>query len=405
MTQDILESLRAGRDGHWLNPAPVHSVEAPQLRIDVELARDRFARFAPVLSSLFPGMANGGQISSPLMLYPAFSNKLYVKADHELPIVNSVKGRGGLHEVLVFVERAAAESSLVQLGGDMEPLKTEIARRKLSNYCISVASTGNLGFAVGTVARAFGMQAEVHLSADAKEWKKKRLRAIGVTVVEYAGDYGSAVQGARNSSIGASNWHFVDDERSPDLFAGYAVAGLELAEQLAAIGVSPTELEPLTVYLPCGVGGAPGGILFGLRNIYGSALRAVFVEPASSACFLTALALNGGKSACIYDWGLSNKTIADGLAVAKASEFVLSVVGKSVDAVVSLSEQSIEQQVTKTYAEADMSLEPSAASAIAAVSYFTREVSVGGGGVHVAWTTGAAYSDSVGRSQAAAELA
>ena len=88
------------------------------------------------------------------------------------------------------------------------------------------------------------------------------------------------------------------------------------------MGIVVDGAHPLVVYLPCGVGGAPGGICYGLKEIYGDDAVCCYVEPTQAPCMLLGLGTGKMEHISCADVGLSGKTAADGLAVGRPSGLV-----------------------------------------------------------------------------------
>jgi D-serine dehydratase len=388
----------------WRNPhrGDAASVMAASAfsEADMRHAEARWRRFDPLLARLFDGTADG-RIDSPLLpvgsdlartLLGAPPGSVWVKADHDLPVTGCIKARGGVYEVLTYAEGLAEAAGLLRPGLSYAAFASEPFRDLFARHIVAVGSTGNLGFSVGVMGRALGFQVEVHMSHDAKAWKKQRLRQLGARVVEHPGDYGRAVAAARDAFRDRADAHFVDDEDSVDLFLGYAAAALDLQRQLAEAGIAVDAAHPLYVYLPCGVGGAPGGVTFGLTLLFGDAVRPVFVEPVASPCMLVQLAAGLERPVSVYEAGLDNRTAADGLAVASASMLVARTVGAMVEAVVTVSDAELFRWLKALWTGAGMRLEPSAASGFAALGRFLAEAPpASANATHVVWTTGGAH--------------
>jgi len=376
----------------------------------IAAAEARFARCAPLMATLFPELASSnGQIESQLMPAAALQQALvgndgaegawFVKRDDELPIAGSIKARGGFHEVLSFAESIAIEHGILDAAaGDRRLLATETARALFSEYSVTVGSTGNLGLSIGVMAAALGFDAVVHMSADAKAWKKDRLRKRGVRVVEHEGDYAEAVAAGREQVLGVPHCHFVDDERSAMLFFGYAAAARHLARQLADAGRILDAAHPLFVYLPCGVGGAPGGITYGLKALFGEHVHCFFAEPVASPCVLVQLASGGDAAVSVYDIGLDNRTDADGLAVGQASHLVSPLMASQLAGVFTVPDDRLYVQLLALKTSMGVEVEPSAAAGIGGPSWL-RDSPIGQAYVrdhgldmraatHVIWATG-----------------
>lgn len=364
---------------------------------DLKGAVENWSRFQIVLSKIFSDIESGDCAQSELaqLDFPEFSrSQVFVKADHKIKTTGSIKGRGGVYEVLSFAEYVLKSHGIDPRTHPMAPL-SPAARALFERYKIVVGSTGNLAFSVGMAGRKMGFRVEVHMSRDAQTWKKVRLRDAGVDVVEHEGDYSHAVGAARKVASTDAFSYFVDDENSVTLLIGYSAAAREIMRQLEHSGIAINQDNPLFVYLPCGVGGAPGGITLGLKNIFGPHVHCIFVEPVASPCMLVQLASGSAKPVNVYACGLSNETIADGLAVAQASMLVAEVVGEQIAGVATVQDDDLSEWVERMWTLAGMRLEPSGAAGFAAFARHGRAIQQSFGSNHagtsIIWTTGGSF--------------
>ncbi|WP_408602504.1 D-serine ammonia-lyase [Paraburkholderia guartelaensis] len=406
----LLHQVQSRQPLLWLNPklgSPLPAAAPPTTRIAE--AEARLARFAPLMATLFPELEpTGGHIESQLMPAAPLRHGLgadsraegawFIKRDDVLPVAGSIKARGGFHEVLALAESIAIEQGLLGHEADPSILSGTQARNLFAQYSVSVGSTGNLGLSIGVMAAALGFDAVVHMSADAKAWKKERLRKRGVRVVEHAGDYAEAVAAGRREALKSPRCYFVDDERSERLFFGYAAAARYLARQLCDAGRVVNASHPLFVYLPCGVGGAPGGITFGLKALFGEHVHCFFAEPVASPCVLVQLASGSTAPLSVYDIGLDNRTDADGLAVGQASMLVSPLMTSQLSGILTVPDDQLYAHLLALKTSLDVEIEPSAAAAIAGPLWLCESAAGRAyvhqqgldmrSATHVIWTTG-----------------
>ncbi|MGY6038819.1 D-serine ammonia-lyase [Aeromonas sp. AE23HZ002T15] len=361
----------------WFNPnATSLTVGLPYVGLnlqDVADASARLARFAPYLCEAFPETrASQGILESEIAAIPAMqatlnqrygvevSGRLLLKKDSHLPISGSIKARGGIYEVLTHAEQLAIKAGLLRTEDDYSKLFSDEFRQFFGQYSIAVGSTGNLGMSIGIMSAKLGFTVTVHMSADAREWKKRKLREHGVIVVEYAEDYGVAVEQGRKEAERDPNCFFIDDENSRTLFLGYSVAGERVKKQFDEIGIVVDAEHPLFVYLPCGVGGGPGGVAFGLKLAFGDNVHCFFAEPTHSPCMLLGVHTGLHDQISVQDLGIDNLTAADGLAVGRASGFVGRAMERLLDGFYTLTDQEMYDLLGLLARDEQIRLEPSA---------------------------------------------
>lgn len=378
---------------------------------DIKEADARLRRFAPLLTKYFEDTREyNGVIESPLRRIPnleselkvknGFKGELFLKMDSHLAVAGSIKARGGIYEVLYHAEKLALENNLITEDDDYSILASEENRKFFSKYTIQVGSTGNLGLSIGITSATLGFNVIVHMSSDAKKWKKDLLREKGAIVKEYDGDFTSAVEQGRKESDKDPNSYFVDDENSKTLFMGYAVAALRIKDQFEKQNIKVDNDHPLFVYIPCGVGGSPGGVTFGLKKIFKDNVHVFFIEPTHAPAMLIGMATGLNGEVSVKDFNIDGKTEADGLAVGTPSSFVGIVMKPILSGIFTVEDNKLFDYMRLLNNKEDIKIEPSSCAAFeapiklnnykATIDYLKNNDLTGkmANSTHVVWATG-----------------
>ncbi|TQP93654.1 D-serine ammonia-lyase [Vibrio cholerae] len=411
----LVKELIELKEVSWFNPSITRIEEGLSYvglgSEDIQDASQRLKRFAPYLAKAFPETAKtNGIIESEVVPISEMQSvlereydtpiqgRLLLKKDSHLPISGSIKARGGIYEVLTHAEKLAIEAGLLTESDDYSKLLNEEFRDFFKRFSIAVGSTGNLGMSIGIMSAKLGFSVSVHMSADARAWKKNRLRALGVNVIEYAQDYGVAVAQGRKEAENDPTCFFIDDENSQTLFLGYSVAGERLKKQFDEKGIVVDAQHPLFVYLPCGVGGGPGGVAFGLKMAFGDNVHCIFAEPTHSPCMMLGVHTGLHDAISVQDIGIDNITAADGLAVGRASGFVGRAMERLLDGYLTISDERMYRLLGQLNEAENIQLEPSALAGMIGPIVVTKSVeyrarmqfddTVMGNATHLVWATG-----------------
>ncbi|GHW40622.1 D-serine dehydratase [Vibrio cholerae] len=411
----LVKELIELKEVSWFNPSITRLEEGLSYvglgSEDIQDASQRLKRFAPYLAKAFPETAKtNGIIESEVVPISEMQSvlereydtpiqgRLLLKKDSHLPISGSIKARGGIYEVLTHAEKLAIEAGLLTESDDYSKLLNEEFRDFFKRFSIAVGSTGNLGMSIGIMSAKLGFSVSVHMSADARAWKKNRLRALGVNVIEYAQDYGVAVAQGRKEAENDPTCFFIDDENSQTQFLGYSVAGERLKKQFDEKGIAVDAQHPLFVYLPCGVGGGPGGVAFGLKMAFGDNVHCIFAEPTHSPCMMLGVHTGLHDAISVQDIGIDNITAADGLAVGRASGFVGRAMERLLDGYLTISDERMYRLLGQLNEAENIQLEPSALAGMIGPIVVTKSVeyrarmqfddTVMGNATHLVWATG-----------------
>jgi threonine dehydratase len=180
----------------------------------------------------------GKAVTTPLLRYPllepALGFTLLVKAE-TLQRTGSFKFRGACNKLLLVKEQSPETRAVVAF------------------------SSGNHAQGVAAAARMLGFAATIVMPDDAPRIKIENTKALGAEVVLYKRHSESreaiaAEIAERNKAV------IVPPYDDPAIIAGQGTAGLEIAEQAQALGLTPD-----VVIAPCSGGGLVGGVATAIK--------------------------------------------------------------------------------------------------------------------------------------------
>ncbi|PRX43476.1 L-threonine ammonia-lyase [Prauserella shujinwangii] len=216
---------------------------------------------------------------------------------------------------------------------------------------IAAYSSGNHAQAVALAARELGGTAVILMPEDTPESKRDAVAGYGAEIVtydRYTGDrtaIGEALAADRGLAL-------VPPYEHPHVIAGQGTAALELIDEAG-------ELDALLV--PVGGGGLIAGSATVAKGLRGGGLGVLGVEPAAGDD--TKRSLEAGRRVPIP----VPRTIADGQAADIPGELTFSINQRLVDGIELVTDEQIREAMRFAFERLKIVLEPSGATALAAV--------------------------------------
>lgn len=288
---------------------PYHDLTAPTLD-DVRAARDVVSKHLP---------------RTPLVEAPALSGRLgaevLLKREDVLP-TGAFKVRGGVH-LASRLEDRFRDAGMV------------------------AASTGNHGQSVAFAGRAFDVPVTIVVPEDANPGKVAAIERYGADVIHRGTDFDMAREHAEKRAA-EEEMRYVHSGNEPDLIAGVATAGLEVAEDRPDVDV-----------VVCPVGGGSGASGYGLT--VGAVLGAEVVGVQSEA----APAVHHAWSEGHLDPHGEMETFAEGLATRVPFALPVGILRERLDDFVLVTEGAIRDAVRTMLDDEHLLVEGAAAAALA----------------------------------------
>jgi len=216
-------------------------------------------------------------------------------------------------------------------------------------------SSGNHAQGVAHAAQLLGMQATIVMPSDAPLSKRERTKAYGAEVVLYDRDREDREAIARDIA-GPRNATLVRPYDDPYVIAGQGTVGREVAEDMAALGLSPD-----IVVAPASGGGLIAGVATAIKARYPQAM-VMSGEPDEFNDH--ARSLRSGKREA---HGAKGRTICDALMAAMPGEITFSINSQLLAQGITASDAEVGAAVGFAFRELKLVVEPGGAVGLAAL--------------------------------------
>jgi threonine dehydratase len=215
---------------------------------------------------------------------------------------------------------------------------------------VVAASAGNHAQGVALAATLMGTDAVVYMPEGAPLPKIAATRSYGADIAFAGATVDAALRAARDhaSERGAVFIHPFDH---PDVIAGQGTVGLEVLEQCPDVR---------TVVVAIGGGGLAAGVAAAVKGVKPD-VRVIGVQAERAASFPPSLA--AGHPVVVEP----ATTMADGIAVGRPGDLTFGLVAERVDAVLTVSEESLSQALLLCLERAKQLVEPAGAAGVAAL--------------------------------------
>ncbi len=333
---------------------------------DILAARERIAPAAvrTPLVALDPGRLHAAAQVLGLHL-PQTAPPIYLKNEAAQPI-GSFKLRGAYNKV---AELAARDPAALRRG-------------------VITFSSGNHAQGVAYAARALGTKAVIVMPANAPAIKRAATEALGAEIVT-VGPASTERKLRAEALVAAHGYAMIPPYDDPLIIAGQATCGLEIAEQLAALDVSPlttsslhpqhqsaTPTQKTTLILsPVSGGGLLSGVSAGVKLADRAAGR---TPPQVWGCEpeLAADARESFYARQLVEWPAAHtsRTLADGLRTQSLGERNFAHILHFVDGIVTVTEDEIRTATRLILAATEIVAEPSGAVPLAAALFHAHEL-------------------------------
>jgi threonine dehydratase len=220
---------------------------------------------------------------------------------------------------------------------------------------VVACSSGNHAQGVAEAARLMGLKAAIVMPADAPRIKIERTRALGAETVLYdrvAEDRDGIANRLCEERHAAIVWPFDD----PDIIAGQGTTGLEIMEDMAALGLLPD-----LVLVPCSGGGLVSGVALAVKAAHPET-EVVSVEPEGFDDYARSLK-SGVRETNVRKSG----SICDALMSEAPGKLTFAIAQHTLAGGLSVSEAEVRRAVRFAFEELKLVVEPGGAVGLAAI--------------------------------------